>query len=85
MSGRCNAATLGEGVFDMRNVSIVAAAAVFVGLAGVGQAVANGSSMGDPSVHQREIQERCAAQKRGELPPYPNACPSWDADTPVHR
>jgi hypothetical protein len=66
----------------MRKLSLVAMFMAFAGFAGVGQAVANGN-MGDPSAHQRQIQENCDAQRRGEIPGYPSACPSWAIDTPV--
>jgi len=66
----------------MRKLSVVAIVIAFVGVVGVGKAGANGG-MGDPSVHQKEIQANCEAQRRGELPGYPSACPSWALDTPV--
>jgi hypothetical protein len=66
----------------MRKLLVLAIVISFVGFTGVGQAVANGN-MGDPSAHQRQIQETCDAQRRGEIPGYPSACPSWAIDTPV--
>jgi hypothetical protein len=66
----------------MRKLSVLAIVMAFVGLAGVGPAAANGN-MGDPSAHQRQIQETCDAQRRGEIPGYPSACPSWAIDAPV--
>lgn len=66
----------------MRKLSVMELLISFVGFADVGQAMANGN-MGDPSAHQRQIQENCDAQRRGEIPGYPNACPSWAIDTPV--
>jgi hypothetical protein len=75
---------LTSGAFEMRKLSVVAIVIAFVGFTGVGRAVANGN-MGDPSAHQRQIQENCDAQRRGEYPSYPNACPSWAIDKPVQR
>jgi hypothetical protein len=75
---------LAAGAFEMRKLSGVAIVIAFVGFAGAGQAMANGN-MGDPSAHQRQIQETCEAQRRGEYPGYPNACPSWATDKPVQR
>lgn len=66
----------------MRNLSVATTVIAFVGIVGVDKAVANGG-MGDPSAHQRQIQEICAAQKRGEIPGYPSGCPLWDLDPPV--
>jgi len=68
----------------MRNLSFVVIIMAVVGLASVGQAAANGN-MGDPSAHMRQMEETCAAQKRGEYPKDHNACPSWDIDKPVQR
>jgi hypothetical protein len=66
----------------MRKLLVLAIVISFVGFTGVGQAVANGN-MGDPSAHQRQIQETCDAQRRGEIPGYPSACPSWAIDPQV--
>ena len=68
----------------MRKISIVAMAMALAGFAGGGQAAAAGN-MGDPSAHMRQMEETCAAQRRGEYPNYHNACPSWDTDKPVQR
>ena len=64
---------LARGVFEMRNMSIVAIVAATVGFASAGQAVAGGG-MGDVSAHMRQDQAICDAQRRGEYPRYHNAC-----------
>jgi hypothetical protein len=69
---------------EMRTLWLGAIVLSLVGFAGVGGAVANGN-MGDPSAHQRQIQETCDAQRRGEIPGYPGACPSWATDPPVQK
>jgi hypothetical protein len=59
----------------MRKLSILATV-LDIAIAGAGPAIAGGG-MGDPSAHQRQIQETCDKQRRGEIPGYPSGCPSW--------
>jgi hypothetical protein len=74
---------LSAGAFEMRRFSIFATGLAFLGFAGADGAAAAGN-MGDPSAHQRELQEICDKQKRGEIPGYPSGCPSWDIDPPAN-
>jgi hypothetical protein len=68
----------------MRRLSIVAVVIALIGFGGTGNAFAMGN-MEDPSAHQRQIQDTCDTQRLGEIPSFPNACPSWAIDKPVYR
>jgi hypothetical protein len=74
---------LTTGAIEMRKVLHAAAFIGLASLAGAGQVRANSGGMGDPSVHQRQIQENCDKQRRGEIPGYPSACPSWAIASPA--
>jgi hypothetical protein len=63
-----------EGGSHMRKSLLVALLSAAVGVIGLGQAFANGGGMGDPSMHMKEMNAECDAQRRGEAPPYPNLC-----------
>ena len=59
----------------MRNLSSVALIVASFALSGIGSAVAGSmGNMGDPSAGMRYQQAICDAQRRGEYPPYHDAC-----------
>jgi hypothetical protein len=70
-----NANLEARGAFDMRNLSSVALIVASFALSGIGSAVAGSmGNMGDPSAGMRYQQAICDAQRRGEYPPYHDAC-----------